>query len=411
MISSKVSEFMDSIKNLLLILIWWSDIVLVTEFVYDEQQNAVEQESSANNQENLDELEPSIGIEWLKFIKKHQSVFHPFSPAANCIIRSGNGISPRPDLDRDLYEKHMKSHGVEQYTLPTVLRDHLDPAIDANNLVEFKKEIRKISALTLREEERAQNENECLAFLEEFLNQAHQMYKSPVKHDSNEDAFNQLYTWPYLQLIGNNISIDEYKGYFIQDQPVLQSMGRHLKETPVFVDEKSQYKSDGLVKVSNLKDLEILLLESSGHFSNSDKCIADEYSFASVAKFSQVKVFFLHAAETKLHLWSMRYRPDGFFDLWRELCLEIKPLFEDRIIFLPQLIKFCWNTKCLLEQAVKNIIDVKNEHQANCSKFRYNTENYTQLSSIINPIIIKLTKEEDSAGMGNLGPLYSPPHY
>lgn len=141
------------------------------------------------------------------------------------------------------------------------------------------------------------------------------------------------------------------------------------------MDEKSQYKSDGLVKISNLKDLEILLLESSGHFSNSDKvkinldhhkgiygilamlkCIADEYSFASVAKFSQVKVFFLHAAETKLHLWSMRYQPDGFFDLWRELCLEIKLLFEDRIIFLPQLIRFCWNTKCLLEQAVKNII-------------------------------------------------------
>ncbi|KAG0754969.1 hypothetical protein G6F57_012931 [Rhizopus arrhizus] len=296
MISSKVSEFMDSIKNLLSILIWWSDIILITEF---------EQESSANNQENLDELEPSIGIEWLKFIKKHQSVFHPFSPAANCIIRSGNGISRRPDLDRDLYEKHMESHDVEQYTLPTVLRDHLDPAIDANNLVEFKKEIRKILALILREEERAQNENECLAFLEDF-------------------------------------SIKQY--------------GSAVKETPVFVDEKSQYKSDGLVKISNLKDLEILLLESSGHFSNSDKCIADEYSFASVAKFSQVKVFFLHAAETKLHMWSMRYQPDGFFDLWRELCLEIKPLFEDRIIFLPQLIKFCWNTKCLLEQAVKNII-------------------------------------------------------
>lgn len=51
----------------------------------------------------------------------------------------------------------------------------------------------------------------------------------------------------------------------------------------------------------------------------------------------------------------------------------------------------------------KKYHNVKNEHQANCSKFRYNTENYTQLSSIINPIIIKLTKEEDSAGMGNLG--------
>lgn len=65
----------------------------------------------------------------------------------------------------------MGSHDVEQYTLPTVWRDHLDPATDTTNLVEFKKEIRKVSVLILREEERAQNENECLEFLEEFLNQ------------------------------------------------------------------------------------------------------------------------------------------------------------------------------------------------------------------------------------------------
>ncbi|KAI7905809.1 uncharacterized protein BX663DRAFT_500982 [Cokeromyces recurvatus] len=402
--------------------------------IYEEQQNSVErfdeQESSANNQENLDEHEPSIGTEWLRFIKKHQLLFHPFSPVANNIIRSGDGISPRPYLDRSLYEKHMESHDVEQYTLPTVLCDHLDPAIDATDLVEFKKEIRKLSVLILKEEERAQNENECLEFLEEFLNQVHKMYTSPVKYNSNEDAFNQLYTWPYLGLIGRSVNTDECKGYFIQGQPVLQSMSRQLKEVGIFADKRSQYKSDGLVKLLNLKDLELLLLETSGHFENNDKvkisldhhkgvygilamlkCIADEYSFASVAKFSQVKVFFLHAAETKLHLWSMRYQPDGLFDLWRELCLEVKPHFEDRAIFLPQLIKFCWNTKCLLEQAVKNIIDIKKEHQENSSKFRYNPESYTQLSSIVNPVIVKLTKEEDSTGMGDLGPMYSPPHH
>ncbi|RCH84471.1 hypothetical protein CU098_006160, partial [Rhizopus stolonifer] len=171
------------------------------------------------------------------------------------------------------------------------------------------------------------------------------------KYDSNEDVFNQLYTWSYLDLIGSSINTDECKRYFIQGQPVLQSMGRQLKETCVLVDDKSQYKSDGLMKLFNLKDLELLLLETSGHFKNSDKYIADEYSFASVAKFSQ----------------------------------------------------------CLLEQAVKNITDVENEHQKNSSKFRHNPEDYTQLSSIVSPVIIKLTK--DSAGMGNLGPMYSPPHH
>jgi hypothetical protein len=30
------------------------------------------------------------------------------SPESNNIIRSGNGISPRPYLDRDLYNRHME---------------------------------------------------------------------------------------------------------------------------------------------------------------------------------------------------------------------------------------------------------------------------------------------------------------
>ena len=45
--------------------------------------------------------------------------------------------------------------------------------------------------------------------------------------------------------------------------------------------------------------------------------------------------------DTKLHLWSVRYQPDGPFDLWRESCLQIYPYFEDKVVFLPQLIKFC----------------------------------------------------------------------
>ncbi|KAG1054981.1 hypothetical protein G6F43_003029 [Rhizopus delemar] len=141
------------------------------------------------------------------------------------------------------------------------------------------------------------------------------------------------------------------------------------------------------------------------------KCIADDYSFASVDKFCQVKTFFLHAADNKLHLWSVRYQADGLFDLWRESCLKIRPNFEDRVEFLPQMIKFCWNTKRLLEQAVNHLIEVKNEHQGNISKYRYNPEQFTQLSKIVNPVIMKLTKEEDGAGMGYLGPIYSPPHY
>ena len=52
------------------------------------------------------------------------------SPEANNIVRSGNGISPRPYLDRDLYHKHIGNCEVEEYPLLPMLCEHLDAAID-----------------------------------------------------------------------------------------------------------------------------------------------------------------------------------------------------------------------------------------------------------------------------------------
>ncbi|KAL0076564.1 hypothetical protein J3Q64DRAFT_1647356, partial [Phycomyces blakesleeanus] len=128
-------------------------------------------------------------------------------------------------------------------------------------------------------------------------------------------------------------------------------------------DHISLYKSDGLIKLFGLKKLELALLETSGHFTNSDKvkikldhhkgmygvlsmlkCVADDFSFASVDKLSPVKVFFYSCR--RLHLWSVRYQ-DGLYDFWREHCLEIRPDFEDRAMFVPRLIEFCWNVKVI----------------------------------------------------------------
>lgn len=137
------------------------------------------------------------------------------------------------------------------------------------------------------------------------------MYKVPINHESSEDGFNQLFVWPFLDLIGNNINVEDCQGYFMQGEPFLESMSRQLPATGISVDEKSQYKSDGLIKLFGLKKQELVLLETSGHFRNTDstkikldhhkrvygilamfKCIADDYSFASVGKFCKVKTFF-----------------------------------------------------------------------------------------------------------------------
>lgn len=53
------------------------------------------------------------------------------SPEAHKIIRYGKGVSPRPLLDRSLYNKHLESHVVEEYPLPASCIKYMDEVIDS----------------------------------------------------------------------------------------------------------------------------------------------------------------------------------------------------------------------------------------------------------------------------------------
>ena len=113
----------------------------------------------------------------------------------------------------------------------------------------------------------------------------------------------------FLEVISKSIRTNDCKADFVKGQPILESMTKQLKTLGHFVDDKSQYKSDGL------KEIELLLVEVSGCFNNKDKVklnfdhhkgmfgalamiksIADQYEYASVDQFEKVKVFFLNAA-------------------------------------------------------------------------------------------------------------------
>ncbi len=59
----------------------------------------------------------------------------------------------------------------------------------------------------------------------------------------------------------------------------------------------------------------------------------------------------------------------------------------------------------MLEKAVSNISILKKEYQSNSNEYIYHPEKCTRLSDIVNPAIIKLTKEEDGTSWGNLGPI------
>ncbi|ORE06087.1 hypothetical protein BCV72DRAFT_208090, partial [Rhizopus microsporus var. microsporus] len=61
----------------------------------------------------------------------------------------------------------------------------------------------------------------------------------------------------------------------------------------------------------------------------------------------------------------------------------------------------------LLDQSVEDILSVREEHLENAANCRYAKEKPASLRESIDPIIMKLTYEEDSSGMCDLGPIYS----
>ncbi|KAG1141016.1 hypothetical protein G6F37_005338 [Rhizopus arrhizus] len=346
-----------------------------------------EEEDEKEDDDSKEEDKPSIWSDWLKYVNSNANAFHPY--------RSGKGVSPRPYLDHDLYNKHVEAHSTENYHAPESHHEFIDIFVDSSDLREAKKVIRTLSSFLLNIDDNDTQAAEELEFLESLL--------IAVTNDCKAD--------------------------FVKGQPILESMTKQLKALGHFVDDKSQYKSDGLVKLFGLKEIELVLVEVSGCFNNKDKVklnfdhhkgmfgalamiksIADQYEYASVDQFEKVKVFFLNAAGRHLHLWSLSYKKNDLFDLWKESSLLLRPDFDDKQDFVPDLVQFCWSSKIIIEKSVESIVTLKQDHSQNKAKCRYSSAAPALLSDIVNPIILKLTKEEDSSGIIKLGPLYSPPH-
>ncbi|EIE81633.1 hypothetical protein RO3G_06338 [Rhizopus delemar RA 99-880] len=239
--------------------------------------------------------------------------------------------------------------------MPQSFHQYIDEYIDSVDLTMAKKKIKLLSLLLAMDEE-DDNDTANLEFLHQLLNQVHKSYASHVDYNSTECAFNQLFIWPYLDIIAKSIKADGCDSDFVQGQPILESMTQQLKAVNLYVDDKNQYKSDGLVKFDHHKGIYGALAML--------KCIVDDCLYASIETFTKVKVFFLHAADTELHFWSVCYQKDGMFDFWRETNLKIKPDFGDKCDLVPELIQFCWETKMQFSKACT----FKQYHQHNHTK-------------------------------------------
>ncbi|KAI7899312.1 uncharacterized protein BX663DRAFT_441561 [Cokeromyces recurvatus] len=204
-------------------------------------------------------------------------------------------------------------------------------------------------------------------------------------------------------------------------------MGKQLKTLPLYEEDNHSYLADGVIKLYGLKNIEILLLETSGCFGSTDKSkiafdhhkglfevlamlksIADEFPMASVETFQKCKVFFTHGAGENTYLWSLRFEPkDPIFELWLEDTLYIKPDIDNKLETLPCFLNFFWGMKSRLTESILNFVQLKKEHIEHLVKNRFNdVAPSDNLSTIVNPSILKLLEEDDKVGMHLLGPFY-----
>ncbi|KAI7891202.1 uncharacterized protein EV154DRAFT_509002 [Mucor mucedo] len=159
-------------------------------------------------------------------------------------------------------------------------------------------------------------------------------------------------------------------------------MGKQPKNIPLYKEDNHSYPADGIIKLYGLKNIEIVLLETSGCFGSIDKLkiafdhhkglfgalamlksIADEFPMATVEAFQKCKVFFVHGTGENICLWSLRFEPKGpIFELWLEDTLYIKPDIDDKLDALPRFLKFFWRMKCLLTESILGFAQLKKEH-------------------------------------------------
>jgi hypothetical protein len=105
------------------------------------------------------------------------------------------------------------------------------------------------------------------------------------------------------------------KPYYVPGEEPLNAMNKQLRIIGAKVDKRKVYLADGVVRLQELNDLEVLLLETSGSYQNKDerkisfdnikgmfallgmmKTVADQYSHASVESFQKLKLYYIQAS-------------------------------------------------------------------------------------------------------------------
>ncbi|KAI9496390.1 hypothetical protein BDB00DRAFT_881992 [Zychaea mexicana] len=182
-------------------------------------------------------------------------------------------------------------------------------------------------------------------------------------------------------------------------------------------DGRYHYNADGVLRADEFLNMEILLTEvSNGYGSNNSgkssfdhykamfgmlamlRTLAQKYSKASFNTFQKLKVHFLHGHGYAIRHWSI------VFVMHKEQCVEVPVNFSEKNELLVPFIEFYSTVAAGCAETVDIMVLLKAEHVV-ASRKKCKT---TSLTSIVDPVIVRLNEGKHMTIVADEGPMSVP---
>ncbi|KAG0164684.1 hypothetical protein DFQ30_009545 [Apophysomyces sp. BC1015] len=248
-----------------------------------------------------------------------------------------------------------------------------------------------------------------------FLQFAEHIFPDESAICRSEATYNHRLIWPCLEAFLKK----EKCLKFWPGEVALNSMPSKNEEN------KHAYNADGIIRLDD--DIEILLLETSGPFNNSDKprhafdhvkgafglrCmlrkIISKFHYGDIDILKKLQVFFVHARGQCIHVWKMEIPVEEVLVMERVLKIEV-PRSPAESFKLLKLADAFWALKNLMDTSLDVIRELENSHAEYLIEqmLGENSENNMRrdLRELLNNEIEKPIRQP---GVGDLLPRSSP---
>ncbi|KAG0172235.1 hypothetical protein DFQ28_009970 [Apophysomyces sp. BC1034] len=347
-----------------------------------------------------------LWLVWLKLLRA--DIPHQLSLENMHIIQCGFSIKCDPRIPKELYKNICLQEKISNvcHSSPQYIRNYLE----ASRTGDLDKMIMASVQIELLKDP------ETRPFLMAiFLQFAEHIFPDESAICRSEATYNHRLIWPCLEAFLKK----EKCLKFWPGEVALNSMPSKNEEN------KHAYNADGIIRLDD--DIEILLLETSGPFNNSDKprhafdhvkgafglrCmlrkIISKFHYGDIDILKKLQVFFVHARGQCIHVWKMEIPVEEVLVMERVLKIEV-PRSPAESFKLLKLADAFWALKNLMDTSLDVIRELENSHAEYLIEqmLGENSENNMRrdLRELLNNEIEKPIRQP---GVGDLLPRSSP---